>query len=144
MGRTIASQAYTYIGDGKNNRRIVLPFSPVTAVASVTINGQAIPLAADNTKPGYFFYNGMVNLNGYAFSGGLGNVQIAYTAGFAAIPADIDQAVCEMVGYKYREKERIGMSSQNFQTQSTSYKLADIPVTSKLLFDQYKIYIPTQ
>ncbi|MEI6730057.1 MAG: head-tail connector protein [Pseudomonadota bacterium] len=144
INRDIYSKTYTekYSGSGVGlgATRLVPQNYPITAVSSLVIDTQSIPVAANAISSGYQFDDISVMLNGYYFTKGLNNIIITYTAGFAVIPFDIAQAVIELVGYKYRERTRIGENSKNLAGQVTSFNLADLPATVKTTLNQYKRY----
>lgn len=96
--RNFISQPYSVTLDGHGGDRLSLPNSPITAVASLSIDGVAITAAATPTQAGFVFSDTQVLLRGYRFCRGVQNVAIAYTAGFVAIPADLKQACKEGVG----------------------------------------------
>ena len=51
---------------------------------------------------------GQIDLQGQTFTAGLRNVRVQYLAGWATAPADIQQAVCEMVAIRYRDRDHVG------------------------------------
>lgn len=143
--RQFASQSYTESWDGKGARRMPFPHSPVSAVASVTIDGQAIPASTDNgvASPGFFFAPKMLMLSGYRFTQGFGNVQVAYTAGFATIPADVAQAAIDLIALRYREKDRVGKSSESVGGQQTNaFTIRDMPPQVATILAKYQRVVP--
>jgi hypothetical protein len=89
------SQAYAETRDGTGGRRLMLRQWPVTAVAAVGIDGQAIAAAAPGRpSPGWVIeaWDGWsagqpqaLSLIGHEFCRGLQNVTVAYTAGYAVL-----------------------------------------------------------
>lgn len=83
--------------DGHGGQAMVLKNWPVIAVASVVVNGLAI--AAAIGQGGGFYWTSdeqggaTVYLRGYGFDRGQANVVLSYTAGYAVIPEDLQQAV---------------------------------------------------
>lgn len=96
--RIFGSAAYAATLNGAGGDRVSLPNYPITAVASVTVDGVSIPAAPDAINAGYVFSDTQVLLRGYRFCRGVQNVGIGYTAGFATIPMDLQRACCEGVG----------------------------------------------
>lgn len=125
--RQFAAQAYTETRDGTGSLRMAFAQTPVTAVASVTVGDQTIPPGDAVSTPGFYFTPTMLYLNGYAFARGLGNVQLAYTAGFAATPPEIEQACIELAAFRYRELERVGVASKGLAGETTSFVIKDLP-----------------
>jgi len=99
----------TWSGDGGTVR--YLPEYPVTAIASLTVDGSAI--AARTTGNGYVLDQdtGRVSLVGYTFTKGSLNCTATYTGGFAVAPPDVVQAVLEMVALRFKDRDHIGQSS---------------------------------
>ena len=85
INRTVRSLAYTETRDGHGGDRMILANGPVSSVSSVTVDGAAIPKATSTTA-GYVATDSFVGLRGYRFTRGIQNVEIVYTAGFAAVP----------------------------------------------------------
>lgn len=137
ISRDIVSQSYTDVLDGTNGRVMVLPNSPITAIASVTIDGKTIP-AGSVTTPGFYFTPTKIILNGYYFSKGYGNVVITYTAGFASIPQDIAQFCIGTVQYWLNDRQRAGEVSRSMGGQTISYSRDDMPAWVKTGLNQYK------
>lgn len=95
IGRSILSADYTEIFDGRGRHRIMMSNSPITAVASVTI-GELMQVDVpprSTASPGYTFSDKFVYVDPpYFFDKGDRNVSISYTAGYATVPFDLEQA----------------------------------------------------
>ena len=137
----IISQSYSDVYDGNGRRVMFLPQSPITAVASVTVNGNTIP-AGSVTAAGFYFTKDKIILNGYEFCKGYGNVAIAYTAGYAAAPPDIEQFCIGTVQYWLNDRQRAGEVSKTMGGQTISYSQADMPNWVKTGLSQLKRVIP--
>ena len=113
--------------DGNGGLR--MPFSqfPVQSVQSVRIDGQPIPFGDAFQNTGYFFSPKSLILNGYRFNRGLGNVQLAYAAGYAAIPADLVQATIDLVLWWYRKMDRMDLASKVMGGETTSFVIREAP-----------------
>lgn len=140
--RQFAAQDYAETRDGTGALRMAFAQTPVTAVSGVTINGQAIPPGDAVSTPGYFFTPTMLTLNGYEFARGLGNVQLAYTAGFAATPPDIAQACIELAAFRYRELERVGVASKGLAGETTSFVIKDLPPAVATILAAWRRVVP--
>jgi len=116
---------------------------PVLNVSSVSVDGVAIPLAQSSRQDGYQFNDIGVYLNGYTFTRGLQNVAIAYTAGYPEPPVDIKQAVTELVAMRFRERDRIGVSSKSIAGENMSFTVADMPDSVKTILHNYRKVVPT-
>jgi uncharacterized phiE125 gp8 family phage protein len=137
-GRKLALAAYTEILDGDGQAVIVPREYPVTEVTAVTVGTFEVPQATASTSSGWFLRDGVIRLRGYTASHGVGNVSIAYTAGFEFVPDDIQQAVRELAALKYRERPHVGTASQSVAGQSMSYLPSIIPASVQSVVDSYK------
>ncbi|MEN9885529.1 MAG: hypothetical protein RL758_107 [Pseudomonadota bacterium] len=136
--RTFLSANYTEVRDGNGNRRMSVSNFPMTAVSSVTINDQPIPLRTTALGNGYTFDDITVKLSGYRFDEGMNNVVIAYTAGLVDVPQDVDLACCEMVMLRYKTLDRIGVSSKSLAGESITFTNDDFSDSVRRVLDQYK------
>lgn len=134
---------YSETKDGNGNSRMPFGNPPVAAVSSVIISGQPIPAGDAFQTPGYYYTPTRLMLNGYRFDRGLGNIQIAYQAGWASVPADVEQAVIEIAAYAYRERDRLGLSSQAQAGETTAYVIKDAPPRAASTLKGYRRVAPT-
>lgn len=139
----VQSFTETYSGDGHSS--LILRNSPILSVQSLSVGG--LPVAAYAT-PGALGY--VVADNGYevelysgsfpaftpasfgfggsGFQRGFRNIAITYTAGYATVPLDVQQAVAEMVLWKKAKMPRIDLSTQTLNgTEVVSYNMQELP-----------------
>ena len=103
-GRTFQPTTYTLTLDGWGGSKYMFPNRPVTAVASVSIGGSVL-------QPSQYVWDSLtLRLKCGCFYQGVGNVVITFTAGYASIPADLDDAVAEVCSWAYKERDRIGIA----------------------------------
>jgi len=141
LSRDIFSTAYVAERrNGTGQTRLTLKQFPVTAVASLTVDGQAIQPAANSQAAGFMFDDRELYLNqltgvgagyGYNLSGGPGfsrgllNVVVSYTAGYTAgdpVLLELKNAATQQVAYEYMRRNRIGEQSKTLgQAQTVSY-----------------------
>ncbi|HLY53954.1 MAG TPA: head-tail connector protein [Stellaceae bacterium] len=140
--RSFASLEWTETRDGTGGRRLAFANTPVTAVSGVTIDGVAIPPSPGAPERGYLWSETAVTLIGWRFTRGLANVELAYTAGYATVPPDVTQAVLEWAAHAYREKDRIGMTSESLGGQTTSFLVKDMPLRVAALLQPYRHVVP--
>jgi len=140
--RQFAVQPYIEARDGNGNIKMTFGSLPVLSVSSVTISGVSVPLGDAVQSTGYYFTAARLMLNGYRFERGCGNIQLQYTAGFATTPPDVAQAVIEIVAQAYRERDRIGLSSQAIGGETTSYTLKDMPPRAASILSNYRRVAP--
>ena len=147
-GRQFASAGYTETRNGSGGASLWLKQSPITAVSSVMINGDVIPSGGGWNGgvqvPGFSFDDNFVYLFGYRFWKGQQNVQVAYTAGYAAIPADLAQACVEQVSFRYKEIKDLGRRSVAGPApgQTLSFVVADFLPNTKRVLDLYRRRVP--
>jgi hypothetical protein len=142
LNRTITAQDYIETRNGRGGARLFLRHRPVTAVASVTIGGISVPPASVAGGDGFLFDDSSISLVGYAFTRGVGNVAVSYTAGYAATPPEIEQACIELVVTRYKERDRIGQVSKNLGGEMVSFSQKDLPADVQTLLDQYRNVVP--
>lgn len=142
ISRDIISTAYADTLDGKDTAQILFPNYPVTAVASVTIDGVSIPLRTDPSGVGYVFSKTALSLVGYRFCRGFQNVVVQYTAGFVSVPLDIEQACLELIGLKYKGRDRIGQQSKIIGGETVSFFIGDMPKEVKTILQTYQKVVP--
>lgn len=139
-GRALASAGYTTTFDGNGRSRILLPEYPVTAVTSVKVGSTTIPQRTSVDGDGWVLSDasiGELALVGYEFTEGVQNVEVQFTAGFSPVPADIAQAVNELVALKFRERAHVGTASQGVAGVSVSFLPALIPASVRTVIDHY-------
>jgi hypothetical protein len=132
LNRALATAAYTETRDGTGTKRLVLTNYPVTAVASVTMDGTAIPSYS------YVFDQYGIELAAGVFTRGAGNVVVQYTGGYAAIPPDIEQACIDLVQLKYKRRLNPDVNSKTQQGEAISFAGTEMPKGVKDALAQYK------
>lgn len=86
LNRKIASADYLEMRDGTGGHRLQFACFPVTAVLSLTIDGQAVPAATQFNAAGYRFSSTQLSVRGYRFNRGAQNIVVAYKAGYSTTP----------------------------------------------------------
>jgi len=143
LNRQIASADYLEIRDGTGGQRLQFACFPVTAVLSLTIDGQDVPAAPSFTAAGYRFSSTQLSIRGYRFKRGAQNVVIAYTAGYSTTPPEVAQACIELVSLRYRGRTRIGEISRSLGgAETVSYAQKDMSDATKTLLQQYRLVAP--
>lgn len=142
LSRTIPSADYIETRPCLGNSKFVFGNYPVTAVASVTVDLTAIPPAPSVIAGGYLFTPSMLTIQGYLVPRG-SLLTVQYTAGYSAIPPDIEQACIELVVYRYKERDRMGVTTTNMNgVQTASYRVSDMLPETKTLLMQYRNVVP--
>jgi hypothetical protein len=65
-------------------------------------------------------------------------VRLAYTAGYAAIPAEIEQACIALVALRYKERDRIGHVSKSLAGETVAFSQKDMSDDIKTALLAYK------
>lgn len=146
LSRDIFSTAYTAEKrNGNGQPRLTLKQFPVTAVASLTVNTQAVTAAPDPVTPGFLFDEREIYLNllnvvgagsgysGYGYAGngfprGFLNVVVSYTAGYLAgdpVLLELKNAATQQVAYEYMKRNRIGEKSKTLGPSQTVLYMTD-------------------
>ena len=148
--RTFEQTAYTEIRNGNGADRIGVRQSPIVSVQSVSVDGLAVPAAPDAVSDGYVFSDTAIYIRNrgrrpypaapWCFARGVQNVALAYTAGYATIPADLNQACVELVAWKRAKSTRIDKTSETLGNQQTqAYKLDGMPPSVIAAINSYRL-----
>ncbi len=76
----------------------------------------------------------------YKFNAADANAAVTITYGYC--PADLEQALIELIGERYKSRERIGMVSMDMAQQTVSYSQKDFNDYVDTTFNQYKNVVP--
>lgn len=136
LNRDIKSAAYTEYRDGHGGSSIIFSEQPMISFTSLTVDGTLVDPSQYSTNPQGLY------LNGGCFRRAKNNVVMAYTAGFATVPMDVEQAIIETVSLRWQEHFRIGQISKSIAGETVSFVLADFPASAKSILNQYKKVIP--
>ena len=146
LSRVIASAAYTETFTGPQDSCIgstvwFFPEFPVTSVTSVTIEGTAIAQSV-GTGAGWNLVDGTLQLIGYRFSSVPGANVVVYVAGFSPTPPAIEHVCMELVAMRYRERTRLGITSESDgRGMNRSYSF-DMPPWCEKILNQYVNTVP--
>jgi hypothetical protein len=78
----------------------------------------------------------------YTFAAGDSGASIVVTYGFT--PEDVAQALIELVGERFRSRDRIGLVSKALEQQTTSFSQKDMNAGVKTMLQQYRNVVPAQ
>jgi len=137
---TLLSQTYAERYDGQGNGELALLNFPVTAVASVTVGTFLVPPSPDYVVAGWVFDRFSIKLVGgaYEFCRGYQNVLVAYTAGYAAIPLDVGQAVCAMCSAWFKRRGWTDQASKNLAGELVTFRREDVPPEVQRTIERYR------
>ena len=125
--------------------QLVIARPPIIAITDIQIDNTRLWVNPPLDPATYSIYDkdaGIVQLlNGIYFQQGTQNIRIRYRGGFAAIPADIEQAAIEMV-WSIRtkgEQNLIGVRSRSMGDGSIQYVNLDVPMNLAPILDKYSL-----
>jgi hypothetical protein len=156
IGRPLNLQDWIEIRDGWGTpighieTRFSLAAIPVVQGISVKILGQVIPAIPEtqiNLAAGHLFSETQLIIRGYHVPRLARCVEIQYTAGYPNPPEALTQACIEFVGFKYRERQHIGLSMQTIGGAQTQYhwglfRRTEIGSDIEAALTQYKAVAP--
>lgn len=145
----LISATYTENRNGQGGDSITLNNWPITAITSLSVDGNVIPASPGPGQFGYVFdpYSLWIvapsgcSSRGSAmrFNKGRGNVQIVYVAGYASVPLDVEQAVIDQVLWTLRRQPNLGTVSQQMNGITTvSFSQKDMAPGVSLVIENYK------
>ncbi|MFN3467765.1 MAG: phage head-tail connector protein [Candidatus Brocadiales bacterium] len=132
-GRIFPQGTYDEYVDGDGTDTLLSHQFPIISVNSLEVDG----VVKDSASFLLYAPLGIIRLKSGAFPRGKKNVRLQYTAGYATIPKDLEQASIELVALKYydRGRERLGIEGKegiSFVTQ--------LPAEIRQVLDLYKRY----
>jgi hypothetical protein len=141
--RDFTVQSYDLWRSGRGQVLMLTPQWPITGVTSVTVDGRSIAAQSAWGAYGFRFTDRAVVLDGGAcFAPGASNVHIVYSAGYAAIPADVAQAVNELVALRFKLSDKLEWSSKSLAGQTVSLITRDMPASVTTALKQYQNVVP--
>lgn len=142
-GREFARAERTEYHDGSGTRALVLRCRPVESVTSLhddpaRVYNDATLIAA--SRYGVYPAEGLLRLDGGAFSPGVRNVRVVYTAGYAAIPPAVEQAANILVARFFQRGSQGGdaVQSESLGGYTVSYDTGDWPHQAKGLLAEFR------
>lgn len=141
--RDFTAGTYDLWRSGRGSQVLLTPQFPITDVTLVEVDGQAIRRAASFGTYGYRFTDRTIVLDGGAcFTRGVENIHIQYAAGYAQVPADIAQAVTELVTLRYKVRDKLDWTSKGLAQETVSVNQRDMPESVRTILRQYQNPVP--
>lgn len=137
----ILSQSYADRYDGDGGTVLPLWMWPVLSITSVQVGSVVIPQSPDYIQAGWMADDYSVSLIGYEFRRGRLNVAVTYTAGYAAVPPDLQQACKILCDLRLKERAWNGKRAQDMAGQSSTFDNAALPPQVAALLGNYKLRI---
>lgn len=142
LGRDLLVGARLETRNGLGGTALVVAHRPLVSVESLQVDQITIP-PASGAAGGYLFSDTTIRLTGgWRFGAGVGNVRIAYTAGYATVPPEIAQACTELVALKYKEREHLGVSGKSLAGEHISFTPATLTPAIRAAIDGYRQVVP--
>jgi hypothetical protein len=139
--RTFQSGPRVYIRNGPGGVALPLPEFPVSAVATVLVDGVSLPARPSVGVRGWVLAEDVVYLDGGAkFTKGVQNIEIDYTAGYTTTPLDLEQACIECCASWYKRSKRVDEQSRTAAGgvgEVVSFSLADVPNSAMMILNLY-------
>ncbi|MCL1908966.1 MAG: phage head-tail connector protein [Holophagaceae bacterium] len=133
IGRPILATERTDFIAGYGSSTIMPPATPILEVERAFIDGAEVKTRHDN-------------LTIWRADGGpwpkKSRIQITYTAGYLAVPYDIEQACIELVALHYKERDRIGHQSKSIAGETVSFITAAMPASVEASIKRYRKVAP--
>ena len=142
LSRDLLRTTYTVRLSGAGGASIQLPQYPIRSIASLSVNGVAIAAQPSWGASGYYFDSTRLYLEGFSFSRGNGNVLVTFDAGLDVVPADLAQAVNELIGLRYATRDKQGWSSKTLAGETVSIVTKDMPDSVRTTLRQYQRVAP--
>jgi hypothetical protein len=141
--RDFVQTNYTELRNGfANQTKMAFKNYPVTSISSVYINDLLVPQSTSHGMVGWIQVGDFLYLRGRTFTTGYGNVSLTYTAGYATIPYDLEQACIEITAWRYKEKDRIAQNNKSIQGENISFNLNMASESTKSTLNEYSRRIP--
>lgn len=141
--RRLKSQAITEFQHGRQTNIILLKQYPVTAISGLYFDSTG-KYSGDQETVDVSLYtigddsNSLVYTGGY-FPRGYNNIKVVYTAGFAAVPSDLQNATLWLVSFYYKMQDNgdIGRTSKGKGDESIQI-LQEAPMEVKNAILRYR------
>jgi hypothetical protein len=140
LDRGLLSASYVETYDGNGAPWMLLRQWPITAVQSIAFCSMTLTTIADPVaqSPGFLFDGRRLSMLGYCFPYAA-PVVVAYTAGYASVPASVAQAALELAGEAFRRREHIGLSTKSLGGQeSVGFLATDMNAAIKTMLAPYR------
>lgn len=130
--------------DGSGVDHLVLPQYPVNSVTTIRINETAIDERSTVLATGWVLNKkaGVLWMIGYIYTRGIKNIEIAYNAGFATAPEDLESACIEQAAWAFKQSTPggalLGQASKSLADGSVQFTTRDLLPRVRRVLDNYK------
>lgn len=142
--RQLEAQDYTeYYSTKSGQTKLLLDQYPVNSITNIYDDPDRSYSAGTLIDTQYYVVetrSGIIYFDGITVHKGRNNMKVEYNAGYSTIPADLEQAVLELVAQKYHgyDKIRQGIQSRSFEGESVQFFLKELYPETKAVLDKYK------
>lgn len=142
--RDFTTDTYDIWRSGRGSVTLLTPQYPIVGVNIVEVDGVSIPAAPRFGAYGYRYSDRMVMLSGGAvFAIGAHNIHIQYTAGYATPPADVSEAVVELVALRFKMKgDNANWVSKSLNGDTITLNTKAMPEQVQMILNQYRNNVP--
>lgn len=137
FNRSISTETESWIADGGS---VYYPMKqPITAIASLTIDGEIVPLSTGYSVSGYYLSGYAVKLRDYEFEDGA-ECTLGLTYGLVTPPEDLRQAVLELAAIKSAGPGHLGQkSTTGLSKETVTYFDNDVTPSIQSVFDRHTL-----
>ncbi len=135
----VSTYTEKYNGNGgfRLSPKYAFATSPIVSIASLTVDGIAVPACPDAIRPGYAFDDFTVYLRGHSPCRGIQNVALVYDAGLETIPVELEQACIDACIFWLNKRDYLGKSSVNVAGETVAFDKSDLPETAAVVLKQF-------
>ena len=141
--RPIVARQFTETSHGRGSSKLFLKRRPVTTLTSLRALDALGNTLQAFVASDYFLDTaaGIVGLRVLSFPPGQYNIEAVYTAGWAAVPADIKASGLQWITRLYRDwkTDRQPIASQSVQGTSTVYLNEHMPKFMEKTLERYRL-----
>jgi hypothetical protein len=136
------STSRTEYFDGDGSDTLYVKAYPISSVTSLYVDPDrdyGTNTLIDTGDYVYYENEGKIVTDGALLAGGRKSIKLTYTGGYTSAPADLQQAIKELVMFWYKRNtdKRVGVASVSVGDKSISYE-TDIPESVKATFKRYR------
>jgi hypothetical protein len=133
LGRPVLPETRTDMITGYGTIIIMAPASPIQSIEKAIVDGAEVKTDHDRLSVWRADNRPWPQR---------ARIQLTYTAGYDSIPSDIEQACIELVALRYKERDRIGKTSDSIAGETTSYVTRAMPLSAETRLAPYRRVAP--
>ena len=143
MSRNILSRSYTETYDGGGYHMLFTTQYPITSISGIHDSAEWVwstdtLIDSDEYTITIGDHLNAVILRTLVFGDHVENVKITYTAGYSAVPLDIQHCMVEEVVKAYRNKDKIGVTSKSIGDDNVMIIAQGLLEKTIIVLNQYR------